>query len=132
MDNWIYDQVPTAIVTVLGLCVLWVLFRIVRALFRQAPARHEPSLHVTPVTVAQQEPRIAPGTVSHSAIPDAADVLALKQSIDNLARQIAVLERRLAGSDIPRTIALRSQGGVEAVPPDTPTAPPVIVPERRT
>jgi hypothetical protein len=31
-----------------------------------------------------------------STIPDAADVLALKAAIDNLARQVAALERRLA------------------------------------
>jgi hypothetical protein len=31
-----------------------------------------------------------------STIPDAADVLALKAAIDNLARQVAALEQRLA------------------------------------
>jgi hypothetical protein len=31
-----------------------------------------------------------------STIPDAADVLALKAAIDNLARQVAALEKRLA------------------------------------
>jgi hypothetical protein len=44
--------------------------------------------------------RVAPVSsqaASVSTIPDAADVLALKAAIDNLARQVAALEKRLAG-----------------------------------
>lgn len=38
-----------------------------------------------------------------STIPDAADVLALKAAIDNLARQVSALEKRLAsGPAIPQ------------------------------
>ena len=36
-----------------------------------------------------------------SSIPDAADVLALKAAIDNLARQVAALEKRLAAGPPP-------------------------------
>jgi hypothetical protein len=62
------------------------------------------------------------------AIPDAADVLALKASIDNLARQIAVLERRLAVSNG----AAENTAGIRPdEPAQAPIEPPIIVPERR-
>jgi hypothetical protein len=57
--------------------------------------RLEPSLTDEPGNV-----RIPPdghqAPAAASTIPDAADVLALKAAIDNLARQVSVLERRLA------------------------------------
>jgi len=61
-----------------------------------------------------------------STIPDAADILALKAAIDNLARQVAALEKRLASgqfdlqsastSPSARTVEPRSE--LPAVTPD--------------
>jgi hypothetical protein len=57
--------------------------------------RLEPSLNDEPGH-SRIEPADRRMAATVSTIPDAADVLALKAAIDNLARQVATLERRLA------------------------------------
>jgi hypothetical protein len=144
MNSTISDYAPTLIILILGLCVLWVLFRIIRAVFRRGPERLEPRMQGVPGETSRhdvsqdlgQEPRREPRLTAHAGppatIPDAADVLSLKQSIDNLARQIAVLEQRLAGSE-----ALRPTGAGASIRPapaasaPVPSETPVVVPEHR-
>jgi hypothetical protein len=65
------------------------------------------------------------------AIPDAADVLALKAAIDNLARQVAALEKRLAPGQaslqaVQAPAAERTSERVSEV-----SKVPLVVPERR-
>jgi hypothetical protein len=127
MDTSPYDLVPTALAVIFAACVLWVLWRLIRALFRPSPVRIDPPMPLQPEQT-RSDPPLVRSTVTAPAIPDAADVLALKASIDNLARQIAVLERRLAVS----SGAAESTAGMRPdEPAQAPAEPPIIVPERR-
>lgn len=101
-----FDNLPAALVTLfLAACVLWLIWQAFHRLLSPRKRRLEPSLtdqsgngHIEPAA-----PQAA------STIPDAADVLALKAAIDNLAQQVAALERRLAA------------GQTSLLPPPVPT-----------
>ncbi|MET0430003.1 MAG: hypothetical protein ABW026_16095 [Microvirga sp.] len=127
MDTTISAYAPAAIGLFLVLCVLWVFFRIMRALFRRKPARFDPVVEPVGVTLARQEPRLGADPPAPAvAYPANGDIAALKRSIDRLADQIGLLEQRLGGVE----------GRIPAAPSPEPVrvASPVpdteIVPER--
>jgi hypothetical protein len=109
-----FDSLPAALLTLfLAACVLWLVWKVFRRLLSPRKRRPESSLVDTPDN-GRIEPAIRPTTATVSTIPDAADVLALKAAIDNLARQVAALERRLAaGQASPPPQPLASSGTVE-------------------
>jgi hypothetical protein len=80
---------------------VWIVWRLVRgalnALFRKREERPEPVAYS--IIQERREPVLgqpaAPSPSSSPSIPDVADILALKASIDALTRQIASLEKRL-------------------------------------
>ncbi|KLK90528.1 hypothetical protein AA309_25315 [Microvirga vignae] len=93
-----FDTLPSTLLTLfLAFCVLWLIVQALRRMLSSRRRRREPSPEAVPEPRPSRtklaEPQVA-GPVS--TIPDAADVLALKAAIDNLARQIAALEKRLA------------------------------------
>ncbi len=91
-----FDTLPAALLAVfLAACVLWLIWQALRRLFSPRKRRVEPSLAEEPGN-SRIEPAVTRTAGSVSTIPDAADVLALKAAIDNLARQVAALEQRLA------------------------------------
>ena len=90
-----FDSLPAALITLfLAACVLWLIWQAFRRLLSPRKRRLEPSLADEPGN-DRIKPAV-PQAAAVSTIPDAADVLALKAAIDNLARQVAALERRLA------------------------------------
>ncbi|WP_204215636.1 hypothetical protein [Microvirga pudoricolor] len=92
----ISDYAPLAIVAVLALCVLWVVIRILGALFRRRPERQDPPMEAATIAPSRQEPRlVAEAAPVSAARPDAADLRNLQESIDRLAQQVSLLERRL-------------------------------------
>jgi hypothetical protein len=126
------DLLPILFLVLLAGGVLWILWRLIHRLFRSAPPRQEPVIQPDPdPRESRQEPSLQPAARSASTIPDAADVLALKAAIDNLARQVAALERRLA-SDSSRQPASQPSPTVKPMerPPAMSEAPPVV-PDRR-
>jgi hypothetical protein len=96
MTTTMFDSLPAALLALfLAACVLWLIWRALRRLLSPRKERLEPSLADEPGNTRFEPP--APRTAATvSTIPDAADVLALKAAIDNLARQVAALEQRLA------------------------------------
>lgn len=91
-----------AIITVLAAALgAWIVWRLVRSalglFLRKADERPEPVAYS--IIHERREPMLGPAVEpsrpSSATIPDAADVLALKASIDSLTRQIASLENRL-------------------------------------
>jgi predicted permease len=91
-----FDTLPAALLAVfLAACVLWLIWQALRRLFSPRKRRVEPSLAEEPGN-SRIEPAVTRTAGSVSTIPDAADVLALKAAIDNLARQVAALEQRIA------------------------------------
>ena len=91
-----FDTLPAALLAVfLAACVLWLIWQGLRRLFSPRKRRVEPSL-AEELGNSRIEPAVTRTAGSVSTIPDAADVLALKAAIDNLARQVAALEQRLA------------------------------------
>lgn len=90
-----FDSLPaTLLALLLAACVLWLIWQAFRRLLSPRKRRLEPSL-----ADESGNGRIEPASsqaAAVSTIPDAADVLALKAAIDNLARQVAALEKRLA------------------------------------
>jgi hypothetical protein len=91
------DFIPILFLLLLVFGVLWIVWRLVRRLVRSRPQRQESGFQTDPEPYeSRQEPPLQALANSPSTIPDAADVLALKAAIDNLARQVAALERRLA------------------------------------
>jgi hypothetical protein len=91
-----FDNLPAALLALfLAACVLWLVWRALRRLLSPRKPRLEPSLADEPGN-GRIEPSGARTAATVSTIPDAADVLALKAAIDNLARQVAALEKRLA------------------------------------
>lgn len=81
-----------------GVWLVWRLVRSAMGLFlRKAEERPEPVAYS--IIHERREPMLGPAVEpsrpSSPTIPDAADVLALKVSIDALTRQIASLENRL-------------------------------------
>ncbi|MBD2747126.1 hypothetical protein IC232_10530 [Microvirga sp. BT688] len=91
-----FDTLPAVLLTLfLAVCVLWLIWQAFRRLFSPRKRRVEPSLADEPGN-SRIEPAVSRTGAAVSTIPDAADVLALKAAIDNLARQVAALEQRLA------------------------------------
>lgn len=91
-----FDTLPAVLLTLfLAACVLWLIWQAFRRLFSPRRRRVEPSLADEPGN-SRIEPAASRKDAAVSTIPDAADVLALKAAIDNLARQVAALEQRLA------------------------------------
>ena len=102
-----FDNLPAALLALfLAACVLWLIWRAFRRLLSPRKRMLEPS-PADESGNGRIEPTISQTAAAPSAIPDAADVLALKAAIDNLARQVAALEKRLATG--------------QAVPPSQPT-----------
>ena len=96
-----FDTLPAALLTLfLAACVLWLIWQTLRRLFSPRRKQVEPSLADEPghgrIEPAVTQPAVGRTAAAVSTIPDAADVLALKAAIDNLARQVAALEQRLA------------------------------------
>ncbi len=126
------DLAPTVIVLFLAACVLWLIWSALRRLFGSPGRAQDASPTPDPKpAVERREPTVQPVSAPAQAIPDAADVLALKAAIDNLARQVAALEKRLASA----------QASLQAVqvPPAERTSErvsdvfraPLVVPDRR-
>lgn len=97
-----FDNLPATLLSLfLAFCVLWLIGRAIRRLFTSRRTRREAPFEPVPEPrlghAGLAEPQAAP---SVSTVPDAADVLALKAAIDNLARQVAALEKRLASEPV--------------------------------
>ncbi len=103
---------------------VWIVWRLVRgalnALFRKREERPEPVAYS--IIQERREPVLgppaAPSSSSPPSIPDAADVLALKASIDALTRQIASLEKGL----VPALDSLSTTVAAPAAGNDSPRA----------
>lgn len=94
------EIIPLLFILLLGAGILWIIWRLVRRLFGSPAGRQEPAIATDPEPdVPHRDLVPRPVTASSPAIPDAADVLALKAAIDNLARQVAALENRLASGN---------------------------------
>ncbi|MGF9757043.1 hypothetical protein AAII07_17710 [Microvirga sp. 0TCS3.31] len=122
-----FDTLPAVLLTLfLAACVLWLIWQAFRRLFSPRKRRVEPSLADEPgsnrIEPAATRPAVSRTDAAVSTIPDAADVLALKAAIDNLARQVAALEQRLAAgqTSLPHQPAPRDR----SVDP-SPVIPPV-------
>ena len=117
-----FDSLPAALLALfLAACVLWLIWRALRRLLSPRRERLEPSLADEPGNTRFEPP--APQTAATvSTIPDAADVLALKASIDNLARQVAALEKRLAAG--PASLPPQPPAGDRTIG-ESPVLPPV-------
>jgi Na+-transporting methylmalonyl-CoA/oxaloacetate decarboxylase gamma subunit len=126
------DLAPTLIVLFLAACVLWLIWSALRRLFRSPKEAQAPSLAPDPKpTVERGEPTVQPVSAPAQAIPDAADVLALKAAIDNLARQVAALEKRLAsGQTSLQAVQVPPAGEAAERLSEVFEAPPVV-PDRR-
>lgn len=133
MTDGLTDLAPMAAALFLGLCLLWLVWRALRRLVaaprseRQEPAFQDSSEPVS----ARREPALHPvPPPPHPNVPDAADILALKASIDALTKQIASLERRLtpANSNVPPV----EKPAPKPSPVDVLADVPLVVPERRT
>ncbi len=126
------DLAPTLIVLFLAACVLWLIWSALRRLFR-SPGRAQdasPAPDPEPM-VERREPTVQPVSAPAQAIPDAADVLALKAAIDNLARQVAALEKRLAlGQTSLQAVQVPPAGRAAERLSEVFEAPPVV-PDRR-
>ncbi len=136
MTELMTDLAPMAAMAFVALCVVWLVWRAIRSLFGSR-VRDPHELPRAAPDMSRREPVLVAATAppSPSAVPDAADVLALKASIDGLARQIALLEKRLspANTNVPAAFPPRP-AREEAGAPDARPAisdEPVIVPERR-
>jgi len=117
-----FDTLPAALLTLfLAACALWLVWRAFRRLLSPRRRRVEPSLDGEPGE-GRMEPAITQAAAPVSTIPDAADVLALKASIDNLARQVAALEKRLAAG--PASLPPQPPAGDRTIG-ESPVLPPV-------
>jgi hypothetical protein len=125
------EYTPILFILLLAVGILWIIWRLARRLFGGTRDRAEPATatyleHDAP----PRDTGVRPLAASSSTIPDAADVLALKAAIDNLARQVAALESRLTPgrtlTQAPDPVLARS---LERAPAP-PEAPPVL-PDRR-
>jgi hypothetical protein len=125
MDTTIPAYAPAAIGLFLLLCVVWVLFRILRAFFRRRPARHDPVMEPAGVSALRQEPRLVADPPASAAPALNGDMAALARSIDRLADQIALIEKRLGGAEARIAVHAPEPGRAATLAPDT-----VIVPER--
>jgi hypothetical protein len=107
------EYTPIVFILLLGVGILWILWRLVRRLFGGTPNRAELAATYPEPHAPLRDVDMRPLAASSPTIPDAADVLALKAAIDNLARQVAALESRLA------------PGRTVTQPPDPPPARPL-------
>jgi hypothetical protein len=89
---------PALIAVLAAALAVWLVWRLVRRVLRfafrgseEVPVR----THHSPDRERREPVLGAPGTPAAPSVPDAADILALKASIDALTRQIASLERTL-------------------------------------
>ena len=97
MTDLMTGLAPLAATIFVTVCVLWLVWRALRSLFRPHPSKTR-DIGLPPEPDARRrEPTLgaAPAPTLSPSVPDAADVLALKASIDALARQIGLLEKRL-------------------------------------
>jgi len=124
------EGAPTATVILLALATLWVMWRAAKRLIRSsggtsrgAPIQHER------LEQDRIEPVLGPVAPSPAPILNAADVFALKASIDALTHQVAVLERRLAPSPVPPRGAPHLVKSNED-PPAASVAPPIVIQPR--
>jgi hypothetical protein len=124
------EGAPTAAVILLMLAGIWVIWRGAKGLIRSiggtprgAPIQHER------LEQDRIEPVLGPATSSPAPILNAADVFALKASIDALTHQVAALERRLAPSPVAPRIAPHLVKSNED-PPAASAAPPILVQPR--
>lgn len=119
-----FDNLPAALLALfLAVCVLWLVWRALRRLLSPRRTRLEPSLAHDSGS-SRIEPSGSQAGAAVSTIPDAADVLALKAAIDNLARQVAALEKRLAAGQPERpTQVLPDDRTVEPSPMIPPVSP---------
>ena len=126
------DLAPTLIVLFLAACVLWLMWSALRRLFRSPKRAQDASLAPGPEPiVGRHEPTVQPVSAPAQAIPDAADVLALKAAIDNLARQVAALEKLLAsGQASVQAVQVPPAGRAAERLSEVFEAPPVV-PDRR-
>ena len=133
MNDLMTDLAPVAALMFVAACVLWLVWRAIRSLFRSS-REAAPVAPASPAyDTARREPLLPASRPAPTTIPDAADVLALKASIDALTKQIGLLERRLAPANTnvqaaPRAPATPSPESDERV---ARVEPPVIVPDRR-
>jgi hypothetical protein len=133
MFDWhlMLEWAPTLILVLLAVWATWFVWRLLKRLFRFARNNPEssPASRSHPPR-ERREPVLGPVAPRASTIPDAADVLALKASIDALTRQIASLEKRLVpqGPDQAGPPSQPGTRGGEVVPI---SIEPVVSPERR-
>ncbi len=117
------DLIPILFLLLFAFGVLWIVWRLVRRLSRSRDQRQEPGFQTDPEPYeSRQDPPLRAAPNSPSTIPDAADVLALKAAIDNLARQVAALERRLASDQ-------GHQPAPQPSPPLRVVEPPPVMPD---
>lgn len=125
------EYTPILFILLLAVGILWIIWRLARRLFGTPAHRAEPATatYIEPDTTPR-DGGVRPLAASSPTIPDAADVLALKAAIDNLARQVAALESRLAPV---RTVA-QPHDPIPARPLERAPAPaeaPPVLPDRR-
>jgi hypothetical protein len=126
------DLVPILFLVLLAAGVLWIVWRLARRLGRSPAQRPEPVVQSPPApSASRQAPVLHPPARPPSTIPDAADVLALKAAIDNLARQVAALERRLASNSVNQPLPQPSPSGKAVERPATLSEAPLVVPDHR-
>jgi hypothetical protein len=125
MTTTMFDSLPSALIALfLALCVLWLIWQMFRRLLSPVKRRREP-FRDAESHPGLETPTAQPAAATVSTIPDAADVLALKAAIDNLARQVAALERRLASGQpgvpprpVPGDRTVEQRSTIPSVTPD--------------
>lgn len=130
--NGLTELAPIAAAAFLGLCLVWLAWRTVRRLVGPGRERREPAFAEQTVPAPERrDPALSPAQPAAPAVPDAADILALKASIDALTRQIAALERRLtpANSNVPPVE--KPAASARPLSVDVLAEVPLVVPERR-
>ena len=125
------EYTPILFIILLAVGILWIIWRLARRLFGGTAHRAEPTAAAHLERDAPpRDVGVRPLAASSPTIPDAADVLALKAAIDNLARQVAALESRLA----PGRPVTQAPDPVPARPLERAPAPaeaPPVLPDRR-
>jgi hypothetical protein len=108
---------PALIAILAAALAVWLVLRLIRRVlqFLSRKPEHAVVQPRHPVPQERREPVLAPPAAppaSAPQIPDAADILALKASIDALTRQISSLEKKLvapAQDNAPIAPAVRSE-----------------------
>ena len=125
------EYTPILFILLLAVGILWIIWRLARRLFGGTAYRAEPTtaVYVEP-DAPPRDVGVRPLAASSPTIPDAADVLALKAAIDNLARQVAALESRLApGRTVTQPHDPAPARPLERV--NVPAEAPPVLPDRR-